>query len=496
MAFFIPNRVNVCLSCAKSQLKLSQSCCLLLVRNFIVKGTINSIYEPTNKIVFGENHPFELIIQVLIQMTETSIYCYDFFKVFTFQAIFDRMKRDNALNDSFGAEEILNHYKYIIDKNATEIDAQRKKVHQSTKKVPLTLDLTLQQNQFYGVGPAETTLSIYSEENMSNEGKVLKIKEPEISFDHEVAMREKQIADLFPDLGDGYIYKCLEHFNFNVELTVDAILCKKLPPQLDSLNFDIQKSDLVSNIHDASTSNPNTSPSDWPTVGRFDPAEIIANPPIEAHIGKKDRTENIPLCFWDIGDQTPVKKVNQWMKDKTLALADDINVKENEEYEAAKLLIERGKITAAELKNDINFISITGIYEDEFDDTYGEEANVDITRPEIEDFLNKDTSIEFEDTPKRAELATIQQSNALPSQSNYNKKTRSKNKKKQQQKQTVVVPPLPPSQSSFVSTSTSSKVGQKVASATEQNRQSGVGQPNRNNRPNQGRQGNSKVNNK
>lgn len=483
------------------------------MHNWIAKGLIKSIYEPAARVSFGDSHPFELIIQTLIQITESSIYCYDFFKIFQFQAIFAQLMRDNELNDGYGAGEVLSHYKYAVDKNASEVNKQRKLKNEANKSVAPTIDFSLPRDILYGVGPAETTLTLYSEENQSNERKfhLAKLKARDDAFEEDVAKKEKQIADLFPDLGDGYIYKCLEHFNFNVEFTVDAILCKKLPPQLDSISVDIQKSDLVNGMQDASTSNPNTSPSDWPTIDRFDPAEITANPPIEAYIGKKDKIGEL-LSFNNQVVPKSDEKVKQWMKSKTLRLADNINEQEEEEYEAAKLLMERGKLTAEDMRKDINYIGITGLYEDEFDDTYGEVANVDATLPDKEDDPSKDSDeSNGAGNNNNNQEQQQQQHNRWSAQSNHEKRDNANqyyknkqhnkreynNKRKAQQKQAVVVPPPPPQPT--VATASSGQQQQQSTSAPRQGRQGGGGgqqnRNNNNNRSSQGRPSNSKQSN-
>ncbi len=41
-----------------------------------------------------------------------------------------------------------------------------------------------------------------------------------------------QVRDLLPDLGDGFIQKCLKYYDHNPELVINALLEENLPPHL------------------------------------------------------------------------------------------------------------------------------------------------------------------------------------------------------------------------------------------------------------------------
>ncbi|RWS12012.1 hypothetical protein B4U79_05707, partial [Dinothrombium tinctorium] len=52
------------------------------------------------------------------------------------------------------------------------------------------------------------------------------------------------VTDIFPDLGHGFIEICLEHYNYDVEMLVDALLTSSLPEKLDKLDRTMQRKPL------------------------------------------------------------------------------------------------------------------------------------------------------------------------------------------------------------------------------------------------------------
>ncbi|XP_050308119.1 activating signal cointegrator 1 complex subunit 2 [Anthonomus grandis grandis] len=56
--------------------------------------------------------------------------------------------------------------------------------------------------------------------------------------DSDIEEMIRGIVDMFPHLGDGYIYQCLESYNFNSSDVINAILENNLPPHLAEIPFD------------------------------------------------------------------------------------------------------------------------------------------------------------------------------------------------------------------------------------------------------------------
>lgn len=55
--------------------------------------------------------------------------------------------------------------------------------------------------------------------------------------DEEGDVEEKieYILDILPHLGDAFVFKCLQHYKYNVDVVIRAILDDNLPPQLASI---------------------------------------------------------------------------------------------------------------------------------------------------------------------------------------------------------------------------------------------------------------------
>ena len=53
------------------------------------------------------------------------------------------------------------------------------------------------------------------------------------------------VKDLLPDCGEGFILLCLQKLNYDVEKTINLILENSLPGELNSLNRNLSKSEVV-----------------------------------------------------------------------------------------------------------------------------------------------------------------------------------------------------------------------------------------------------------
>ena len=53
------------------------------------------------------------------------------------------------------------------------------------------------------------------------------------------------VKDLLPDCGEGFILLCLQKLNYDVEKTINLILENSLPGELNSLNRNLSKSEVM-----------------------------------------------------------------------------------------------------------------------------------------------------------------------------------------------------------------------------------------------------------
>ncbi|EDO35655.1 predicted protein, partial [Nematostella vectensis] len=53
------------------------------------------------------------------------------------------------------------------------------------------------------------------------------------------------VRDLLPELGDGFVIKCLQHFNYSIEQVVNSILENTIPSPLDSLDRNMPKAQAM-----------------------------------------------------------------------------------------------------------------------------------------------------------------------------------------------------------------------------------------------------------
>lgn len=251
-------------------------------------------------------------------------------------------------------------------------------------------------------------------------GKSEKVEKPQLSnaeqklpkakydfrLDSQTIAKEQLIAEMFPELGDGFIYKCLEHFDFNNERVVDAILESNLPTELNSLDRKLTKFDLdkVASMLSNKKLDDQVDDQILADSQKYDPVNKTNYQLADIYVGKKDKLSEM-------------KANKEKTKDLTIKLADKIEQEEEELKEQIKMMIERGKLQREDLKTNEEYMGMN-IYDDEFDDTYeNEDENFDI-EPVIEENVvndddDNDDAIVSEDLDKtnNTKMHTNNQSN-------------------------------------------------------------------------------------
>lgn len=261
-------------------------------------------------------------------------FCYDYFSRFDFEDEFVVLKNCTKLNEQLSLVDTLEYYSVTVKSSAREH-------HQQSQKI---VDKSFNLQYRPKVEPVA--------ENP--------IVEPKISS--EVESKIQTIQEMFPDYGDGFILLCLEHYEFNNEKVVDAMLECNLPPELSSLDTKLKQLDLLQ-TRMAIRKQKATISEEMKT----DPKQEMQVEQI--YIGKKDKSE-------------AVKKED--IKERTLQLSEKIHEEEVKKLEDVELLIERGKLTKEDLKTNIEYIGFD-LYDDEFDDTYENEDTFDLSHePEEE----------------------------------------------------------------------------------------------------------------
>lgn len=296
-------------------------------------------------------------IEILFSLNR---FCLDYFSKFPLEAQFSAVKEryDNGTDKN----EILELYKKSLKPLLDNYSANKNK--------------NLSETNFNGCDNSEYHL-------VQNQQQ--KLPKSTINFenyfkkDPEIISKESFILDMFPDLGDGFIYKCLEHYNFNTEQVLDSILECKLPPEIEQLDRKLTKSNLIQLME----------LKEKEYYEKYLNDEKKYNPHIntdcqltDIHIGKKDKIRQ-------------VQKEKKNIISKTIELAEKINEEEEEMKDHVRTLIERGKLTFEQLKTSDEFMGID-IYNDEFDDTYGFENRFSIDN--INETTENDDSDEYDNT--------------------------------------------------------------------------------------------------
>ncbi|KAI7685440.1 hypothetical protein SSS_04611 [Sarcoptes scabiei] len=184
------------------------------------------------------------------------------------------------------------------------------------------------------------------------------------------------IKDLFQDLGDGFILKCLQYFDLNAERVIDAILENNLPEELVSLNRQLKLLDLQK-FNNKHLNLKNTIENDPIVIEAIDRIDEDLSNLSEIHIGKKNKFRQM-------------KKGREEIRNKTIALASKMIEKDEMMRENIQMLLEKGKLSRNDLKTNEDFLGYDILYADEFDDTYEQENVFDLDVFDEEQNNNED----------------------------------------------------------------------------------------------------------
>ncbi|KAI2810440.1 Activating signal cointegrator 1 complex subunit 2 [Blomia tropicalis] len=313
----------------QNQIILSQSCALLLFHRILQKEFVSPVNDANCK----DNQAFDSLISILNCVVNQKRFCYDFFTKFSFEKEFDPLLQNNELNNQLSLGDVLAYYKLSLK---TSIEEHLS--HGTRKQIPN--DSNVKENNLINLN-YEPKPNNSSDQMSSN-----------IRDDPQIVMKEQSIREMFPDFGDGFIYKCLEHYDFDNEKVIDAILECNLPPHLESLDHNLKKNDLIRICSSDNLQRSNLTFN--MTKDKYDPTSNKDRELAQIYIGKKDKIS----C-----EEIDRKAI----KEKTIGLSERINEEEEDAKENVKNLMERGKLTIDQLQSNIEYV---GLYEDEFDDTY------------------------------------------------------------------------------------------------------------------------------
>lgn len=299
-------------------------------------------------------------------------FCFDFFTKFSFESEFKPLLENHELNKQLSMDVILEYYqsnlKSIIGEHLAQTTNNKKNddfsklislSYQSAEESPSEQQQKLQQS------PAEPALP----------SVVVSPPVNTIRMDKEITAKEQTIKEMFPDFCDGFIYKCLEHYDFDNEKVLDAILENNLPPHLESLSRELTKNDLLRAQELALQREAEAQISQPAKIAQYDPTSKKDLVPTKIFIGKKDK----------YSEEMAHKEAN---KDVTMKLMQKIGEEEEAAKENVKRLMERGKLTKSDLQTNDEYL---GLYDDEFDDTYeNEDVSFDANDETFEDDEEED----------------------------------------------------------------------------------------------------------
>lgn len=290
-------------------------------------------------------------------------FCFDFFTRFSFEAEFKSLLVNRELNEQLSIDDVLEYYKITLKSTIEEHLAQSscRKNEDLSKLISLSYQPDGQQQQNKQQAPSEPVPAVVVSPPVNS-----------VRMDEEITAKEQMIREMFPDFCDGFIYKCLEHYDFDNEKVLDAILDCNLPPHLESLSRELTKNDLLraqelamqraAEAQKQSTNiaqfNPTFKRDPVPSkIAQYDPTSKKDLVPSKIFIGKKDK----------YSEEMAHKDAN---KNVTMMLMQKMNAEEEEARKNIVKLIERGKLTKSEQQTNEEYM---GLYDDEFDDTYENE---------------------------------------------------------------------------------------------------------------------------
>lgn len=223
--------------------------------------------------------------------------------------------------------------------------------------------------------------------NLSYEPKIEKVEtvvekdQFEFETTPEISAKEEMILEMFPHLGDGFVYKCLESYEFNSEKVIDALLECNLPPELDSMNQKLTKKEIFEARKNAIARHIEVSNriiGDDLNASQKQDKDIT-----DIYIGKKNKVVS------NVSNNDDIKQM-------TMKLAEQIHSEEIKKVEEVESLIERGKLTKDDLKTNVDYMGID-LYDDEFDDTYENEDNLEVSYGLEDEAVNREDDNDDDD---------------------------------------------------------------------------------------------------
>ncbi|XP_072048845.1 activating signal cointegrator 1 complex subunit 2-like [Amphiura filiformis] len=165
------------------------------------------------------------------------------------------------------------------------------------------------------------------------------------------------VKDLFPEFGDGFIEACLEEYNFDSSKVINDILEDKLPPGLQELDRNLERSatpppeepDPV--VETVLTKRANIYENDEFDVFTRDDVDTS-----RIHKGKKVETDTAYSVLADKSDVQAVK-----------AMYDEYSYQYEDEYDDT---YDQNDVGAGDADSADELMSKSYQYEDEYDDTY------------------------------------------------------------------------------------------------------------------------------
>lgn len=301
---------------------------------------------------------FDSLINILNSVIGQKRFCFDYFTRFSFDAEFNSLLMNCELNEQLSIGDVLEYYKITLKSTIQEFHAQG--IEKNRVDDPI-MNSGLMSFCYKPQGEQSQANSQSSQRDQTSTQLVAtSVPVNLIRMDSEITAKEEIIREMFPDFSNGFVYKCLEHYEFNNERTIDALLESKLPAQLATLSRNLTKNDLLRAQEVAAQKEAAAVKA---TVAQYDPTSKKDLVPAQIFIGKKDKFSQIQAQ----------KEAN---KAKTIELIAKIQDEEEEMKENVKVLVERGKLTKQDIESNIEYV---GMYDDEFDDTYeNEDVSFDV----------------------------------------------------------------------------------------------------------------------
>ena len=202
-----------------------------------------------------------------------------------------------------------------------------------------------------------------------NEEKVngfANVEEINDDIDIELESSIQYVQEIIPDLGKGFIQKCLEFYNMDNEKVLNAILEQTLPQELSSLDKTLQ---ILPKKHSKETKN---------TIANKETKEYQNSAQIAEVIDKREniynndefdifRNKNIDLTRIHLGKKdNELKALDKETKEKTITINNRIDDEEQQRIE----------------------LNLYDYYDDDYEDTFENEPQIDLPNDKLIDELD------------------------------------------------------------------------------------------------------------